>query len=168
MTLSFPDIHSKFRSLYFSTLPSSLFGRLQSLFCNVPSLIGISYSSGGRSSFFGDKHQWLPFFVEVLLTSDEWNSSIRLAKEMKRFPVLQLKHLENSELKPNVKLVKGLMRQSSIQSLDSLKKDLIELAYADMRLAYRYCSDCWFDNIACGFRSSLLHGDYSHINRDMI
>lgn len=104
----------------------------------------------------------------MLLTSDEWNSSIQLAKEMKRFPVLQLKHLENSEMKPNVKLVKGLMRQSSVQSLDSLKKDLIELAYADMRLAYRYYDYISINDVACGFGSSLLRGDYSHISSSMI
>ena len=92
-----------------------------------------------QSTRFSDNRSWLPLFVEILLTTPDWLDSISLSKVMKHFPSLRLQVNSTGTTKESLLQSLHLMKESSSSNnLNTVLNDLIQLSYADIRIAYRY------------------------------
>ena len=145
-TIANSEIRSRFRSLVYSILPDGLFQRLALVF---------SYLTTERwqnQVQFGESLQWLPWFVDILLSSLVETDLVQLEASMHRFPALPLQFTSmdldlGMDLEPPsdapsstspLKRLVPLLRRSASLSMRDLVENLIELAYGDTRLAYRY------------------------------
>lgn len=81
---------------------------------------------------------WLAYFVEVLLTSEEWLQEVRLANTMKHFPKIHFMKVEDDKTKQHLQEVIDMIKLASHVNMRDCLDDLIELGYADVRIAYRF------------------------------
>ena len=81
---------------------------------------------------------WLAYFVEVLLTSEEWLWDIHLAEQMKHFPKIYLMKVKDDKTKKPLQEVIDMIKLASHVNMRDCLDDLIELGYADVRIAYRF------------------------------
>ena len=85
---------------------------------------------------YPDKRQWLPLFDEVLLRAAMKGGKLALAPSTARFAGIALQPGEE-EMSATLRTALEFERDANTASFDTCLEDLIELAYADMRIAYR-------------------------------
>ena len=75
--------------------------------------------------------------MEVLLRSLDPHSSFQLAPEMSRFPPIRVEAVGEGKTEDCVQSVLAMERTAMQMEVGSILEDLIELAYGDMRMAYK-------------------------------
>ena len=153
MTVS-PETHHLFRPLLYKLLPDGLFARLKYIFCD---LMGDETRYQGRSIH---NRQWLPLLVDLLITSFVKEEPMRLAEPMLQFPALPIGFDDLATPNPTLVEVISLVKQRNSMGIEEMKKNLIELAYGDIRLAFRYVCFTRFI-VVCGLICSRWHGNPS-------
>lgn len=146
-TISNSEIRSCFRPLVYSILPDGLFQRLVLLF-SYP----VPEKWQGQIQI-GASMQWLPWLVDVLLTSLMEAGIVQLGPSMHRLPVLPIQFtamdVEAASSGSSNSLLSQLLpllRRSASLPLPDLASNLIELAYGDSRIAYKYSLPCEFSH----------------------
>ena len=75
--------------------------------------------------------------MEILLRAQNPHSPLQLAPEMFRFPPIRVQPVEEGKTEECVQSALAMERSSAQMEVGDIAEDLIELAYADMRMAYR-------------------------------
>ena len=125
------EIRCRFRQLAYKMIPDGLFHRFVLLF-SYPSMEQLQ-----NHAQLSISPQWLPWFVDVLVTSLVEDDSVQLEASMHRFPALSAQFVPESSSASPLNQLRPLLRRSASLSMHDLAEDLIELAYGDSRVAYR-------------------------------
>lgn len=71
------------------------------------------------------------------MSSTEWFDYISLSKEMKFFPSLRLQSISSGTTKDSLLQALAVIREANGNHLQTALEDLIQLGYADTRIAYQ-------------------------------